>query len=124
MARDPIRAVCQHESAHAICALELGAGVDRIVVRSDGTGGILTRYGLPDAQAAIYSAAGDLWDREFSEYDYVDGACFDLQYQLGRVGTHGIWAARRGARQILAARRRDVLDLAGQLRQHRELTFR
>ena len=118
-----LRAVCEHEAAHAVAGLELGAGLAHIVVYPDGSGETVTRYGLPAAQSAIIAAAGDLWDREYSTFEYVDGSCFDLQHQVARVGVHGIWAARRSAREILTERRRDVLDLAVRLHRERRIVF-
>jgi hypothetical protein len=122
MARDPIRVACEHESAHAVVAFELGAHVARIVVHPHG-GGSVTRLRVTPTENAVISCAGDLWDREYSTAEYRDGACTDLAYQVQQVGAAGIWQARRTARQILTERRRDVLDLAGQLYLERELVF-
>ena len=94
-----------------------------MVIRSDGTGLTMAQGYLSDAETAIYSAAGDLWDAEFSAHDYVDGACFDLRYQVSMIGERGIWQARRTARRILTERRRDVLDLAARLHRERQLVF-
>jgi hypothetical protein len=122
MGRDRVRVACQHEAAHAVTAWALGVPVVRLAVYPDGSGETIRHRTTPAAAAAI-SAAGDTWDREMGTEPYVDSACRDLARQVQLVGVSGIWAARRTCRQILAAHRREVLDLAGQLHRERELTF-
>jgi hypothetical protein len=123
MDRDRVLVACEHEAAHAVCAAHLGVPVARVAVYANGSGECIRGFTTPDL-SAIISCGGDLWDREFSAYEYRDGACADLARQVQFVGVQGIWRARREARQILAAHRAQVLDLGGRLYREREIVFR
>jgi hypothetical protein len=122
MARDEARAIAEHEAAHCVVAWGLGVYVASTRINPRGFGVTLIEPASRAVDAAI-SAGGDVWDAEFSNQPYRDGYCADLIAQLERVGASGIWRARRTARQILTARRRDVLNLAAQLHREREMTF-
>ena len=121
-ARDPIRVAAEHEAAHGIVSAALGVTVARLVIYSNGSGEC-HRATCAHRTAAVISAAGDLWDSEFSVYPYRDSSCRDLQRQLQFVGVEGIWAARRDARKILTDRRQAVLKLGARLYRERELVF-
>lgn len=122
MAWDEARAIAQHEAAHVVVAWGLGVYVASTRINPRGFGATLCEPASPAVDAAI-SAAGDVWDAELSDQPYRDASCADLIAQLELVGTTGIWVARRTARQILAQRRRDVLDLSAKLYREHELVF-
>jgi hypothetical protein len=123
MARDPIRVAAEHECAHGVVAASLGVQVARLVIYPNGSGECIRAFTTPELSAVI-SAAGDLWDAEFSDQPYRDGACADLRRQVELVGPQGIWAARRRARQILAEHRNAVITLGGRLHKEWEIVFR
>ena len=112
--RDKFRVAAEHECAHAVVARRFDVHVAKIAIYANGSGVTVRKRTTPEVDAAI-SAAGDEWDRRFSNAPYEDGACIDLSYQLERVGIEGIWAARRTARKILGRRQDDVHRIADQL---------
>jgi hypothetical protein len=122
MPRNGLLVAAEHEAAHGVCAASLGVPVVRLAVFANGGGECIRGFTTPELSAAI-SCAGDLWDREFSTEEYRDGSCADLSRQLQMVGVHGIWRARREAREILTARRTQVLDLGARLYRQRQLVF-
>ena len=95
----------------------------RLAVFANGGGECIRGFTAPDLSAVI-SCGGDLWDREFSEFEYRDGACADLRRQVELVGVQGIWAARRRAREILTEHRSAVITLGARLYRDREIVFR
>jgi hypothetical protein len=103
-ARPLVKIAAMHEAAHAVTAWALGVHVAAVEIFDNGSGMTTRKRTLPEVDAVI-SAAGDEWDRHLSPFPYEYSSCRDLNYQVERVGIHGVWAARREARLILTRRR-------------------
>ncbi|MBT2420579.1 M50 family metallopeptidase [Streptomyces sp. ISL-22] len=120
-----LRRAAEHEAAHAICAHVLGVRVRAVEVRSNGSGRTYysrEAWGAP-RQMAPTTAAGDLWEREFSILPYIDEACSDLRDFERNHGLGALWQAERTARQILTRHRADVLRLADRLEREHFVRF-
>jgi len=114
------RLFAEHEAAHAVVARHYGMTVTHIHL--DRNGGY-TRYHGPSTgwQEAAITAAGDLFNREYSTVPYQDGSCKDLADFEREHGLDQLWQANRAARSILTQRRRAVLALADRLMDERTI---
>ncbi|WP_131769534.1 M50 family metallopeptidase [Candidatus Protofrankia californiensis] len=127
---DPSRRLqrtAEHEAAHAVVALALGARVWEISVEPDGSGKTWHDGESPRVRAPI-AAAGDVWVREFRAAEFPGdasvgcGADFRVLVRHA-VGVGAVGYERRRAWEILNERRNAVMALSRSLLRSGRLSF-
>lgn len=124
------REVAEHEAAHAVVALALGVPVSEVTTVPDGeVGGSVTFRTSSRRATAIILAAAEVWITEFRWRTFPtvreSGFGDDRRKVLEATGADAwqIQDAARRAREILADRRDEVLEMAQRLMEHERLTF-
>ncbi|MGW2292287.1 hypothetical protein [Streptomyces phaeochromogenes] len=118
-----LRAVCEHEAAHAVVAAHHGVRVLEVRASAQGQG-FTAHEGATDPRvSAAITAAGDAWQRHLSGLPYEDLACVDLAVFEREHGLAALWGAQHEARAILTRRRAAVEALADRLARDHVVRF-
>lgn len=123
MTDDRLRAVCEHEAAHAVTAAAVGVRVVEVCVQSRARGWTLHEGASHRAAAGVITAAGDVWQRRLSALPYSDLSCDDLATFEREHGLSALWQAEHSALHILTEHRRAVEALAIRLARERHVRF-